>query len=270
MRTGAWAMRGLNTQLASWTQLRHHTVLYAKQSYTPPFLCDYPKGFVEPVPEFWRRMQLLAEVTRDALSKLSLTGTVTLPPKTAEEPYPISYDLRSLQLRQMSFCANFIEQMQTLRSLSEKELASLPFSIEDDEFVRSVVEWVYTYIGKRQYTGWYPGLFYQPTASGFAFQEDDGCGKWDPMVTDVHTDVPDPVVGDPGAIIHEAVGNVNLMTIAVDNGPDRTVYAGPVFSYYEFEMPINTRMTDAEWQHRLTTSPPPLPEWTSGYLVPNR
>ena len=34
MRTRAWAMKDLNTQLASWTQFRHDTVLYAKQSYT--------------------------------------------------------------------------------------------------------------------------------------------------------------------------------------------------------------------------------------------
>ena len=33
MRTRTWGMKTLNTQLASWTQLRHDTVLYAKQSY---------------------------------------------------------------------------------------------------------------------------------------------------------------------------------------------------------------------------------------------
>src|SRR5262249_50820406 len=31
MRGRAWAMKSLNTQLASWTELRHDTVLYAKQ-----------------------------------------------------------------------------------------------------------------------------------------------------------------------------------------------------------------------------------------------
>ena len=34
MRTRPWAMKTLDTQLASWTQLRHDTILYAKQSYT--------------------------------------------------------------------------------------------------------------------------------------------------------------------------------------------------------------------------------------------
>ena len=34
MQTEAWARRVLNTQLASWAELRHDTLLYAKQSYT--------------------------------------------------------------------------------------------------------------------------------------------------------------------------------------------------------------------------------------------
>ena len=52
MRTRAWAMKTLNTQLASWTQLRHDTILYAKPSYTGMLICMYPSGFVEPRVEF--------------------------------------------------------------------------------------------------------------------------------------------------------------------------------------------------------------------------
>ena len=39
MRTRAWAMKTLNTQLASWTQLRHDTILYAKQSWSAGCAC---------------------------------------------------------------------------------------------------------------------------------------------------------------------------------------------------------------------------------------
>src|SRR6266446_6845887 len=61
LRTRAWAMKTVNTQLASWTELRHNTVLYVDQSYTPILLCLYPKGYVEPRPRSghgwakWRR-----------------------------------------------------------------------------------------------------------------------------------------------------------------------------------------------------------------------
>jgi hypothetical protein len=60
MRTRAWAMKTLNTQLASWTQLRHDTVLYAKQSYTGVPACYYPAGYVEPIPHFWARLEKMA------------------------------------------------------------------------------------------------------------------------------------------------------------------------------------------------------------------
>ena len=75
MRTRAWAMKTLNTQLASWTELRHDTLLYVQQSYTMPMLCGYPAGFVEPRPEFWQRMNLLAALASNAVAALPLSGT---------------------------------------------------------------------------------------------------------------------------------------------------------------------------------------------------
>src|SRR6185369_13806541 len=62
-RTRAWAMKTLNTQLASWTQLRHDTVLYVKQSYTAEVTCFYPAGYVEPVPQFWARLEKTAKLS---------------------------------------------------------------------------------------------------------------------------------------------------------------------------------------------------------------
>ena len=41
-------MKTLTTQLASWTHLRHDTLLYVKQSYSARTACVYPAGYVEP------------------------------------------------------------------------------------------------------------------------------------------------------------------------------------------------------------------------------
>ncbi len=49
MQGGPWARRMLSTQLASWAELRHDTVLYAKQSYTNAALCAYPDAYVSPI-----------------------------------------------------------------------------------------------------------------------------------------------------------------------------------------------------------------------------
>lgn len=47
MRSEPWRRKQLQTQLASWAELRHDTILYAKQSYTGGVACEYPAGFVE-------------------------------------------------------------------------------------------------------------------------------------------------------------------------------------------------------------------------------
>src|SRR2546427_1854361 len=59
MRTMAWQDKQLHAALASWAELRHDTILYAKQSYTPGVTSVLPapdRGYVEPVPEFYNRL----------------------------------------------------------------------------------------------------------------------------------------------------------------------------------------------------------------------
>ena len=136
----------------------------------------------------------------------------------------------------------------------------------------------------RKFDGSYPQLFYRsalypvmpPDPWGFEhdmFQYNAGSAKWDALVVDVHTDPPAPEVGDPGSVLHEAVGNVDLLVLAVDNGPDRMVYGGPVLSHYEFELiGPPRRMSDSEWQGAGSAWPtnqwPAPPAWTAEYLVP--
>jgi len=77
MQTDAWKDKELNTALASWTELRHDTILYAKQSYTPRLSMAPPPprpltGYIEPVPEFYARMLSLTRMTRDGLSRLGV------------------------------------------------------------------------------------------------------------------------------------------------------------------------------------------------------
>jgi hypothetical protein len=64
----------LNTQLGSWTQLRHDTVLYAKQSVTGGILCDFPHSYLEPVPAFWEAMADLSHMMADSLDSISFEG----------------------------------------------------------------------------------------------------------------------------------------------------------------------------------------------------
>jgi hypothetical protein len=75
MQTEAWKDKELQTVLASWTEFRHDTILYAKQSYTPAATSAPPQpkpvvGYVEPVPEFYSRMLALTAMTKEGLSRL--------------------------------------------------------------------------------------------------------------------------------------------------------------------------------------------------------
>ena len=89
------------------------------------------------------------------------------------------------------------------------------------------------------------------------------------MVERLLPDVPAPIFGDPGCVLHQGVGDVDMMLIAIENGKDRMVYAGPVLSHYEFEMTGIVRKADSEWRQDLSAGRlPPRPQWTRGYLVP--
>lgn len=70
--TQAWRRKQLNAALASWAQLRHDTILYAKPSYggTETGMPDMPPGYVEPAPEFFTRLLALTRMTRTGLSDL--------------------------------------------------------------------------------------------------------------------------------------------------------------------------------------------------------
>ncbi|MEA1905063.1 MAG: DUF3160 domain-containing protein, partial [Candidatus Hadarchaeota archaeon] len=72
MQIPAWQDKQLNTALASWAELRHDTILYAKQSYTPVevSLPPTPPGYVEPVPEFYARAFSLTRMTTQGLTEM--------------------------------------------------------------------------------------------------------------------------------------------------------------------------------------------------------
>ncbi|MCU0540803.1 MAG: DUF3160 domain-containing protein [Oscillatoriaceae cyanobacterium Prado104] len=234
MRTRAWAMKTVNTQLASWTQLRHDTILYAKQSYSG-FMCEYPAGFVEPRREFWERFEKMGVLAADLIEKT---------------PFPERF--KDIQKKQAEHFQNFAQTLAILKKIAVKELAQEKLTEEESKFLKDIVE-INNMSGGPFYYGWYPSLFYKNR------QDSD---EWDAIVADVHTNV------EPANVLHQGVGNVDMLMIAVDNGDDKMIYAGPVLSHYEFEMPEVSRKSDSEWREDIKNGElPPRPDWTKNYLV---
>jgi Protein of unknown function (DUF3160) len=263
VRTRAWAMKSLNTQFASWAQLRHDTILYVKQSYTAKASCYYPAGYVEPVVPFWARLEKMASRAADLVEKTEYPDRVIEKPVfyQGKKINAIRINLKDTQKKQAAFLRNFARQVGLIRSVCEKQLAQRELTAEEKKVLQDVVQ-IQHGSGFTRYNGWYPKLFYKGTPDS---------GKWDAIVADVHTDVPAPALGDPGCVLTQGVGNVDLLVVAIDNGKDRVVYAGPVLSHYEFEMPGVTRKSDSEWRKDIIEGKlPPRPSWTRSYLVPGK
>ncbi|WP_410510141.1 DUF3160 domain-containing protein [Methanosarcina hadiensis] len=121
MQTDAWQDKELSTSLASWTELRHDTILYAKQSYTvlatsamePPE--ERPVvGYVEPVPDFYSRLLALTKMTNQGLDEMGVLDPVSKSRLTELE--------------------NILSRLQ---AISEKELENEELTEEDYEFIKN-------------------------------------------------------------------------------------------------------------------------------------
>jgi hypothetical protein len=242
MRTQTWQRKQLQTQLGSWSELRHDTILYAKQSYSTAS-CEYPAGYVEPYPEFYAKLRFFAEEAGRLLGKADLRT----PDKHRNE------QLQAMRERQTGFFKNMAQTLGKLETLARKELKAEPFSKEERDFFKTLIRSAGCVAG--QWDGWYCQLFYN------AFDD----AWWAPTIADVHTDP------DSQTCLQVGVGDANFLVIAVDNDKDRAVYVGPVYSYYEFAHPVSDRLTDERWQQMIQNGRlPPRPEWISSFQAPTR
>ena len=240
MLSPAWLDKQLNTVLGSWAELKHDTILYAKQVYAefgggpPPPPPEPPKGYVEPLPEFFARLAALTAMTRDGLGGRALLD-----------------DLDQSSLDTLETLAR------SLQTMAEKELRGEPLS--EDE---------YTTI--REYGAQLENLTMaaadsdveDPYARRYMEEEPQAA-----VVADVATDPP------TFSVLEEAVGRINAIYVVVPVvAADGTIYLqvakGGVFSYLEFSWPMADRLTDEKWRAILTDgSAPPPPEWTASFLV---
>ncbi len=224
MRDLAWKDEKLNTALGSWAQLRHDTLLYAKQTYIGGILCSYPEAFVEPNPEFYSRMQQLCQRTIDAINILP-SGSVN---------QVISNSLAMLK-----------NTTQRFQVISTKELARQSLTTEETDFIKQIV-WAVNGCGLTP-TGWYYN-----TITDIAMAANYTSLLNVPVIADVATFPPGDIAYPP-QILHVGVGYVNgLIVVYPTNNGTLVAAVGPVFSYYEFPLVGTKRLNDNEWNTMLT------------------
>ncbi|WP_338091233.1 DUF3160 domain-containing protein [Pelotomaculum isophthalicicum] len=228
MRNSAWARKELNTYLGSWTELKHDTILYAKQVYAE---CGDggeqvdDRGYVEPNPDVYARLASLVKMTRDGLQARELLN---------------ERDKESLERMEVLILS--------LKTIAEKELSNTPLTDEEYELIRS-------YGGQLEHF-WIDAL------------RDEGVGHRSAASDRPAALVGDVATSPNGQVLEEATGRVFDIYAVVPVDGKLRIAVGGVYSYYEFPWPLNDRLTDTRWHKMLESGQAPLlPEWTRTFIA---
>lgn len=230
MQTAVWAKKDLNTALGSWTELKHDTILYAKQvmaemgSGEPEVI---PQGYVEPIVEVYARLNNLAQKT-----KVGLKARGLLLEKTTE-----SLDA-------------LIDMAGFLQRAAKTELSGKPLSKDDYERIY-----------------YYGGWLEEQT---FAAMDTDGEGGTPSFSEDQQAALVADIATDPnGSALEVGTGRIfEILAIVPGNKGIPRVVRGGVYSHYEFTVPLANRLTDDAWHKMLDSGKAPKqPEWMNSFIV---
>jgi len=151
MLNDAWTDKALMTTLASWAELRHDTILYAKQSYAtevsmPPLL----KGYIEPYPEVYARLASLVRLMKYGLNSRGLLLD--------------RFDDKLIRIAEI---------FENLTRLSIKELENKPFTESELYYINYAGQNIASY-----------ATFNDPEADPWVSETDERMA----VIADVHTD----------------------------------------------------------------------------------
>ncbi|MBI5608642.1 MAG: DUF3160 domain-containing protein [Deltaproteobacteria bacterium] len=236
LRTPAWRDKTIHTQLASWAQLRHDTLLYAKQSYTGAVSCAHPGAYVEPNPALFAKLKLLGAVASQALLNAPAVPS-------------------AVKTQLGTFFTDWQSIMGKLELAATHELSPEGATEQDIAFLKGVIS--SANICGMVYTGWYTKLFFQA----------DSLDAFKPTIADVHTNPNQGPLPGPD-VLHVATSNVDLMVLTVDTCEGGEAFVGPVFRYHEVDWKKIERLSDEDWKQMLKDGKaPPPPAWTGSFAV---
>jgi hypothetical protein len=194
MTNTAWTDKSLNTALGSWSELRHDTILYAKQSGAecggdgPPAVI---RSYVEPNIPVYEKLLWLTEYSM----------------KNLEEREILPEDMKNRML-------NFQDLLQFLIQCSEKEL-------RNEELGEAEYNNLLTYGGTLEHL---TSSLVENGARWFEITSDTD--KNMAVIADVHT--------VPGNYLEVGVGSAAQIFVVVPIGGKLYLTRGAIFNYYEF------------------------------------
>ncbi|MBB6097624.1 hypothetical protein HNR42_001041 [Deinobacterium chartae] len=226
MRTRAWARKDLQTALGSWTELKHDTVLYAKQVMAemgsgPDEVL--PRGYVEPNLEAYARLNDLSRRTQASLKARGLLG-----------------ENSANTLLSLSSMLTFLEGI-TRKQLANGSARAANISADDYDRIR--------YFG-----GWLEEITLASTDS------DGGEEGGGPVLNEnAQAALVTDVASDPyGKVLQEGTGRIFEIFVVVPDGRGGLQLAkGGTYSHYEFVGSSANRLTDEQWQRMLDSGKAP-------------
>ncbi len=228
MTNQAWTRKQLETYLGSWAELKHDTILYAKQVYAEMGGGGEPvddRGYVEPNPVVFARLAALTRMTIDGLES---RGLLDERDKTALER------MEELALQ--------------LKTIAEKELRNELPTDEEFDLIRG--------FGGQLEHFWLEALRDQGVEHRSALYENPAC-----LIADVATN-------PEGEVLEVGTGHISEIYAVVPVDGTLRIARGAVYSYYEFPWPAADRLTDEKWRAMLDAGEaPPQPAWTQAYTV---
>ena len=241
MVTSEWDRKNLNAMLASWAELKHDAILYAKQPMGAECggggLPDpVVKGYVEPNIGFWKKaIELLDNTAKLLKDQQMLTEKI---------------ERATTRIR---------EEAEFLLRVSEKELAGETPTDEEYDQLKCI---------GATFENISLDLVRQPDQWLMGWSDVEGADRKVALVADVYTANAD---NNPAkSILFEAVGDADEIYVVVEIEGYLYLTRGAVLSYREFQQPVDQpRLTDEEWQQQLEKQPRKgVPAWMKPIIVP--
>ncbi len=241
MLTPEWQKKDLNAALASWAELKHDAILYAKQPFgaecggagpPEPVITSY----VEPNVKFWRKAISLLDATAAVLERHNLT---TEKGKRATE-----------RLR---------EEAEFLLRVSQEELAGKKLTEDDYDALKHI------------------GATFENISLDLVRDEEQYLMGWSDvegtdrkvaLIADVYT--ANSLNNPEKSVMYVAVGLADEIYCIVEVDGYLWLMRGAVLSYRETQRALEVpRLTDEEWQKNLETYPDEgRPSWMQDIIVP--
>lgn len=222
-KTAAWKRKQLNTALGSWVNLRYETIAVVEQVASECGEGGYetinigkPRGYVEPNPEFFRRLD-------DGFGKLAVQ---------------LERSIKSPELKKGAAekIATYRQHLKALETIARKELDNTPLTDEEYGEILNIGGTVEHFI----------------VLMGSLNGKDDDQAIRNPEPIRKIVDI--QKAPDGATRLYAALGFVNEVNVVVPFYGRRAIVKGPVYSYHEFTS--KEALNSEKWRKTGKQEPP--------------